>query len=132
MNKQTVWVFGDQLNQKIGALGDAKPTTHRILIIESRAKITTRRWHVQRAHFIVASMRRFADLNKALTGVDGSILYTIYGALGGVGFLTGYPNMAAVDAARAKMTPEWMAKFLEGSKFGMAGSGLQRMVTKIA
>ena len=74
----------------------------------------------------------FADLNKALTGVDGSILYTIYGVLGGVGFLTGYPNMAAVDAARAKMTPEWMAKFLEGSKFGMAGSGMQRTVTKIA
>ena len=74
----------------------------------------------------------FADLNKALTGVDGNILYTIYGALGGVGFLTGYPNMAAVDAARAKMTPEWMAKFLEGSKFGMAGSGMQRTLTKIA
>ena len=74
----------------------------------------------------------FADLNKALTGVDGSILYTIYGVLGGVGFLAGYPNMAAVDAARAKMTPEWMAKFLEGSKFGMAGSGMQRTVTKIA
>ena len=74
----------------------------------------------------------FADLNKALTGVDGNILYTIYGVLGGVGFLAGYPNMAAVDAARAKMTPEWMAKFLEGSKFGMAGSGMQRTVTKIA
>lgn len=74
----------------------------------------------------------FADLNKALTGVDGNILYTIYGVLGVVGFLTGYPNMAAVDAARAKMTPEWMAKFLEGSKFGMAGSGMQRTVTKIA
>ncbi|MEY3816757.1 MAG: hypothetical protein RI966_734, partial [Actinomycetota bacterium] len=26
---QTVWVFGDQLNRKIGALGDAKPATHR-------------------------------------------------------------------------------------------------------
>ncbi len=74
----------------------------------------------------------FADLNKALTGVDLNIGYTIYGVLGVVGFLAGYPNMAAVDAARAKMTPEWMAKFLEGSKFGMAGSGLQRMVTKIA
>jgi len=74
----------------------------------------------------------FADLNKALTGVDGNILYTIYGALGGVGFITGYPNMAAIDAARAKMTPEWMAKFLEGSKFGMAGSGMQRTMTKIA
>jgi hypothetical protein len=74
----------------------------------------------------------FADLNKALTGVDLNIGYTIYGALGVVGFITGYPNMSAIDAARAKMTPEWMAKFLEGSKFGMAGSGLQRTMTKIA
>ena len=74
----------------------------------------------------------FADLNKAVTGVDLNILNTIYGVIGGVGFLAGYPNMAAVDAARAKMTPEWMAKFLEGSKFGMAGSGMQRTLTKIA
>ena len=74
----------------------------------------------------------FADLNKALTGVDGNILYTIYGVLGGVGFLAGYPNMAAVDAARAKMNPEWMAKFVEGGKFTMSGTVLQRMVTKIA
>ena len=68
---QTVWVFGDQLNRKIGALGDAKPATHRVLMIESRAKITTRRWHVQRAHFIVASMRRFAaELREAGFEVD--------------------------------------------------------------
>ncbi len=68
---QTVWVFGDQLNRKIGALGDAKPATHRVLMIESRAKITTRRWHVQRAHFIVASMRRFAaELREAGFVVD--------------------------------------------------------------
>ena len=68
---QTVWVFGDQLNRKIGALADAKPATHRVLMIESRAKITTRRWHVQRAHFIVASMRRFAaELREAGFEVD--------------------------------------------------------------
>ncbi|MEY4950217.1 MAG: hypothetical protein RL698_2428, partial [Pseudomonadota bacterium] len=56
----TVWVFGDQLNRQIGALRDAQPNTHRILMVESHAKIASRRWHVQRAHFIVASMRRFA------------------------------------------------------------------------
>jgi deoxyribodipyrimidine photolyase-related protein len=68
---QTVWVFGDQLNRKIGALADAKPATHRILMVESRAKITNRRWHVQRAHFIVASMRRFAaELREAGFKVD--------------------------------------------------------------
>ena len=74
----------------------------------------------------------FADVNKAVTGVDLNILSTIYGVIGGVGFLAGYPNMAAVDAARAKMNPEWMAKFVEGGKFTMSGTVLQRMVTKIA
>ena len=74
----------------------------------------------------------FADLNKAVTGVDLNILNTIYGVLGGVGFLAGYPNMAAVDAARAKINPEWWAKFLEASKFAMAGTVMQRMMTKIA
>jgi deoxyribodipyrimidine photolyase-related protein len=57
----TVVVFGDQLHRSIGALGDAHPSTHRVLMIESRGKIASRPWHVQRAHFIVASMRRFAD-----------------------------------------------------------------------
>ena len=60
VNKSTVWVFGDQLNRQIGALRDALPSTHRILMVESHSKIASRRWHVQRAHFIVASMRRFA------------------------------------------------------------------------
>ncbi len=57
----TVWVFGDQLNRRIGALATADPGTHRILMIESRGKLSTRPWHVQRAHFLVASMRRFAQ-----------------------------------------------------------------------
>jgi deoxyribodipyrimidine photolyase-related protein len=30
-------------------------------MVESRSKIASRPWHVQRAHFIVCSMRRFAD-----------------------------------------------------------------------
>ena len=57
---QTVWVFGDQLNRNIGALQAAQPDTHRILIIESAGKIASRPWHIQRAHFLVTSMRRFA------------------------------------------------------------------------
>ena len=62
----TIWVFGDQLNRKIGALATAKPETHRILIIESAGKISSRRWHVQRAHFLITSMRRFAlELEQA-------------------------------------------------------------------
>ena len=58
---ETVWVFGDQLNRAIGALANASPSTHRVLLVESRAKLAGRRWHIQRAHFLVTSMRRFAD-----------------------------------------------------------------------
>lgn len=69
--KNTVWVFGDQLNRQIGALRDAKPATHRILMVESHLKLTSRRWHVQRAHFIITSMRRFAaELREAGFEVD--------------------------------------------------------------
>jgi deoxyribodipyrimidine photolyase-related protein len=71
VNKCTVWVFGDQLNRHIGALRDAQPKTHRILMVESHSKIASRRWHVQRAHFIVTSMRRFAgELRDAGFEVD--------------------------------------------------------------
>lgn len=56
----TIWVFGDQLNTSIGALANASPRTHRILMVESQAKLTSRNWHIQRAHFLITSMRRFA------------------------------------------------------------------------
>ena len=60
MSLPTIWVFGDQLNRSIGALADATPLTHQVLFIESTSKIASHKWHVQRAHFIVASMRKFA------------------------------------------------------------------------
>ena len=43
---QTIWVLGDQLNRQIGALADADPATHRILLVEDDAP--TRR-HLARA-----------------------------------------------------------------------------------
>lgn len=57
----TVWVFGDQLNRGIGALRDADPATHRVLLVESTAKLASKRWHRQRAHLVITAMRRFAD-----------------------------------------------------------------------
>ncbi|MFO7590117.1 MAG: cryptochrome/photolyase family protein [Acidimicrobiia bacterium] len=62
---ETVWVLGDQLHRAIGALADATPSTHRVLLVESRAKVGGRHWHVQRAHFLLTSMRRFADALRA-------------------------------------------------------------------
>ena len=56
----TIWVFGDQLNRKIGALATAKPETHRILIVESAGKIASAVAHSARAFFdyLDASVRR--------------------------------------------------------------------------
>ena len=68
---QTIWVFGDQLNRRIGVLADADPDEHRILLVESLAKLASKRWHRQRAHFVIASMRRFAaELEDAGFDVD--------------------------------------------------------------
>jgi deoxyribodipyrimidine photolyase-related protein len=69
--RPTVWVLGDQLNRNIGALADATAESHRVLMVESRAKLASKRWHRQRAHFVLASMRRFAsELRDAGFDVD--------------------------------------------------------------
>lgn len=57
--------MGDQLNRQIGALKDAHPDTHQVVIVESQGKISSQPWHVQRAHFLIASMRRFAQELRA-------------------------------------------------------------------
>lgn len=58
---ETVWVLGDQLGTSLTALAHARPDTHRVLMVESRAKLASKSWHVQRAHFVLSSMRHFAD-----------------------------------------------------------------------
>jgi len=56
----TVWVLGDQLDRESTAFDGVSPRTHRVLIVESAAKLGERAWHRQRAHFMLASLRRFA------------------------------------------------------------------------
>jgi deoxyribodipyrimidine photolyase-related protein len=57
---RTIWVFGDQLNRHLGPLRDADPAVDHVLLVESTAKLAGKRWHVQRAHLVIAAMRRFA------------------------------------------------------------------------
>ena len=63
--KPTVWVLGDQLDPGQSALLTTDPSTHRLLVIESTGKLGQHRWHVQRAHFVITSMRRFVDERRA-------------------------------------------------------------------
>ncbi len=62
---ETVWVLGDQLNRRFSALATATPATHQVLMVESAAKLRSMPWHVQRAHLVITSMRRFADELRA-------------------------------------------------------------------
>jgi deoxyribodipyrimidine photolyase-related protein len=57
----TVWVLGDQLHRRVGPLAQATPATHRVLLVESEAKLRSKRWHRQRLHLVLAAMQRFAD-----------------------------------------------------------------------
>jgi len=68
---RTVWVLGDQLNRSFAALAAATPATHRVLMVESRAKVASKSWHIQRAHLVICAMRRFArELSAAGWHVD--------------------------------------------------------------
>ena len=53
-------MLGDQLDRSSGPLAVAEPDTTRLLFVESEAKIRSKRWHRQRLHVFLASMRRFA------------------------------------------------------------------------
>ena len=57
---RAILVFGDQLNRNIGALRDASPSSDRVIMVESAEKISAARWHRQRLHFYLSSMRHFA------------------------------------------------------------------------
>ncbi len=62
-----MWVFGDQLNRRIGALGMARPETHRILFVEATEQITGRRYHRQRLH-LLAGCAAERELRAAAAG----------------------------------------------------------------
>lgn len=72
----TVWILGDQLNTRIASLAGADPASTRVLMVESRAKITSRPFHRQRLHLVITAMRRFA---AALEAAGFQVDYRIAG-----------------------------------------------------
>ena len=57
---RTIWVFGDQLNRNLGALREADPRGTTVLLVESEAKLASKRWHAQRLHLVLSAMSHFA------------------------------------------------------------------------
>jgi len=69
--KPSVWIFGDQLNLNIKSLEDRSPDDCRVLMVESKQKISSKPWHAQRQHLIVSAMTHFAtELKEAGYEVD--------------------------------------------------------------
>ncbi|MGA0916156.1 MAG: cryptochrome/photolyase family protein, partial [Ilumatobacteraceae bacterium] len=66
MATDTVWVLGDQLDERLAHLADRDPSATTVLLVVSRSKLESRRWGRQRAHFYIASMRRFAERLRSL------------------------------------------------------------------
>ena len=59
-SQPTVWIFGDQLNAEIASLAGRSPGECRILLVESRAKLESKPWHIQRAHLVASAIAHFA------------------------------------------------------------------------
>lgn len=74
----TVWVLGDQLRLDVGPLRDRPPGEVRVLVVESRAKSASKRWHRQRLHLVLASLRRFViEAREAGYEVDHRVAPTL-------------------------------------------------------
>ncbi len=56
----TIWIFGDQLDPSVGPLADFGPGECRVLFVESRSKIESKRWHRQRLHVVLSGMAHLA------------------------------------------------------------------------
>jgi len=63
--RNTVWVFGDQLNRNIGALATAMPQTHRVLLITAADKLAARPWHPPRLALYTRAIEAFAQELRA-------------------------------------------------------------------
>ncbi len=57
----TVWLLGDQLNRNVGALRHRSPGDCRVLLVQSQAKVASKRWHRQRLHVVLSAMAHFAE-----------------------------------------------------------------------
>ena len=61
----TVWVLGDQLDRRAGALRDRRPGDCRVLLVESRRFVESANWHRQRLHLVLSAMEHFAHELRA-------------------------------------------------------------------
>ena len=60
VKKTLIYVAHDNLNRHKGALKNASPDSHEIVLVESKRMLRSRRWHRQRIFFMLSAARHFA------------------------------------------------------------------------
>ena len=135
MGGRTILVFGDQLNRTLGPLATVTPDDT-ILLVESAEHLARRPWHRQRAHLIVAGMRRLSaelraeglevDHRRAATYTSGlaehraahapeQVVAMAPSSFGGRALLVGLGVELTPDE-RFLTDPEQFAQLFEGKK----------------
>ena len=61
MQKTLIYIAHDNLNRHKGALKDADPKKHEVILVESQRMLSGARWHRQRLFFLLSAARHFAQ-----------------------------------------------------------------------
>lgn len=61
MAKTAIYLAHDNLHRDKGALKNANPLTHEIVMVESARMLNSQRWHRQRIFFMLSAARHFAQ-----------------------------------------------------------------------
>lgn len=65
MAKNAIYLAHDNLHRHRGALKDATPLTHEIIMVESERMLRSQQWHRQRLFFMLSSARHFVELLRS-------------------------------------------------------------------
>ena len=74
-----------------------------------------------------------AEKVGSMVGSETIVLWDLYGPYGQLTWITGFPDMAAVDTAQAAMAADsdYVSKLDAGGDLFVAGSGSQRLATRL-
>ncbi len=100
----TVWVLSDQLSPEHGALARTNPRESRVLMVESRARGSTLRYHKLKLVLVYSAMRHFAqDLRRQ---GEPHLFHSVLSPLLNLGLLTpGECVEAAIGAYKRGAAP---------------------------
>lgn len=119
MAKTLIYVAHDNLNRSRGALANARPDSHAIVLVESQRMLKGARWNRQRLFFLLSAARHFAEELKA-EGFEVSYLKAENTASGILSISKDYKETIATSPSSYKLADALSkigVKFIENDFF---------------